>query len=172
MARISKWLKELLLRERCARRIALSVSLSIFIAFSPMIGFHTIMVFLFAWLFSLSPALIFAVSSGIHNPWTMIPIYATDHVVGDWLFKCLGISAQGCDPACLNFVSDFVARHIGIQGLSLSAFLVGGNLLALALSVILYPLVRHTATRFLQKRTIVPPSSVTEKTSDENCCSE
>jgi uncharacterized protein (DUF2062 family) len=149
MSRIRTWLADLLQRERCAKRLALSISLGVFVAFSPLIGLHTIMIFLFARLFRLNVALLFAISTVIHNPWTMIPIYASEHVVGSWLFRWVGVDAHTLDPSWLSWASDFVAHHVGIKGLSLGAFLLGGNLLAVLLSVILYPLVRYMCARSL-----------------------
>ncbi len=41
-------IRSFLKNERCPRRLAFSVSLAVFIAFSPFVGFHTAMVFLFS----------------------------------------------------------------------------------------------------------------------------
>ncbi|MFI5303954.1 MAG: DUF2062 domain-containing protein [Nitrospiria bacterium] len=56
------------------RKIALAFAIGVFIAFSPILGFHTIMVLLVAWLFRLNPVALFA-GAFVNNPWTFTPLY-------------------------------------------------------------------------------------------------
>ena len=55
-------------------RIALAFAVGVFIAFSPIIGLHTISVFVFAWMFRLSKVVVFSAAC-INNPWTIVPLY-------------------------------------------------------------------------------------------------
>src|SRR5581483_10373754 len=72
-------LKNLADQEHCSTKLALSFCVGVYIAFSPFIGLHTVMTFIFVWLFGLNLAATFTASWLINNPWTMIPIYSTDY---------------------------------------------------------------------------------------------
>lgn len=136
--------------ERCPRRLAFSVSLAVFIAFSPFVGFHTAMVFLFAWLFALNAAVLLAISMLINNPWTMVPIYAADHVVGDRIFSLFGIDGMNLNPDWVCSVNAWISHYTGLEGISLWAFLVGGNLLSIVLAITIYPIIRYVSIRRVQ----------------------
>lgn len=142
--------REFLQHERCPRRLAFSVSLAVFIAFSPFVGFHTVMVFLFAWLFTLNAAVLLAISMLINNPWTMVPIYAADHVVGNHLFYLCGIDGMNLNPDWICSVNSWISHYTGLEGISLWAFLVGGNLLSVVLAITTYPIIHYVSTRRIQ----------------------
>lgn len=72
--KIKKKFKEVLLLSDSPRKIALAFAIGVFIAFSPILGFHTIMVLLVAWLFRLNPVALFA-GAFVNNPWTFTPLY-------------------------------------------------------------------------------------------------
>ena len=132
--------ESLIKQERCAHKFALSCCTGVYIAFSPFVGFHTIMVFLFSWLFALNAAIMFSVSLFINNPWTMVPVYGIDYIVGDWLFNLLGINGVSWNPWwCYTLLTTYSSY----SGLSLGAFLVGGNLLGLSIGGIVYPIMRY-----------------------------
>lgn len=128
--------------ERCPRKLSFSVAISVFIAFSPFVGFHTLMAFAFSWFFALNVGILLALSNGINNPWTMLPIYATDHVVGDNILSWLGIDSMQLNPSWIVGINDWIFNHTGMQ-LKVWSFLVGGNLLSLLLAMIIYPIVRY-----------------------------
>lgn len=130
--------ERLLLQERSPHRLALTCSLGAFIAISPLIGAHTLMTFLFGWLLQLSIPAVFAVSFFINNPWTVVPIYSFDHIFGKWLFGVLNVDHTAWEPTWLESCYLFLKQHTGISGISLSALLVGGHVLALAAGVIAY----------------------------------
>ena len=136
--------------ESCPRRLAFSVSLAVFIAFSPFVGFHTAMVFLFSWLFALNAAVLLAISMFINNPWTMVPIYAADHIVGDRIFYFFGINSMEFNPDWVSSLNTWIHHYTGMEGISLWAFLVGGNLLSFLLAGITYPVVRYLSMRRVQ----------------------
>ena len=46
----------------------------------------------------------------------------------------------------------FLKEHTGINGLSLSAFLIGGNLLAIAISIALYPVMKRMFAAYLSRK--------------------
>jgi uncharacterized protein (DUF2062 family) len=149
------FLDKLIAHERSPRKLAATVCLGVYIGISPLVGFHTVMTFLFGWLFALNMAVLFSVSILIHNPWTTLPIYALDHYFGQWLFEIFNIDSMQFDPAWVESCNMMLKSYTGISGLSLSAFLVGGNLLALGISVMLYPVVKRAFTHYLSKKLLV-----------------
>jgi len=138
--------------EQSPHKLALTCALGVFIGISPLIGLHTVMTFVFAWLFSLNIATLFAISVLINNPWTMVPVYSIDHLFGTWLFNYLNIDYLQLEPVWVESCNVFLKEHTGITGLSLSAFLVGGNLLAIGISIILYPLAKRIFTNYLSNK--------------------
>jgi len=137
-------------KERCPRRLAFSISLAVFIAFSPFVGFHTAMVFLFAWLFALNAAVLLGISMFINNPWTMVPIYAADHFVGDSIFYLFGINSMDLNPDWVSSLNVWIFHYTGMEGISFWAFLIGGNLLSLLLAILVYPIIRYISMRRVQ----------------------
>jgi uncharacterized protein (DUF2062 family) len=113
------------------------------------------MTFFFAWFFALNIAVLFAVSFLIHNPWTTLPIYSLDHIFGKWVFNVLNIDYVQFDPSWVESFNNFLLQHTGISGLSLSAFLVGGNLLAVGVSVMLYPVLKRFFQAYLSRKLLV-----------------
>lgn len=55
-------------------RLALAFAIGAFIAFTPMVGLHTVIAFFLAWVFRWNKAVIFS-GTLICNPYTAIPIY-------------------------------------------------------------------------------------------------
>ena len=101
------------------------------------------MVFVLGWLFTLNCAVLLTVSCLVNNPWTMVPIYATDYLVGDWLLGFFGINGMNWNPAWVSYFNTFLTTHVGINGVSLWSFLIGGNLLGLCISGMLYPILKR-----------------------------
>lgn len=153
-ARIHQLITRMAASERCPSKLAFTCALGIYIGISPLIGLHTAMIFLFGWMFTLSIPMLFAVSVMIHNPWTMMPVYAIDHLFGKWLFTILQIDYLRWDPAWMETCNGFLYEHTGITGLSLTAFMVGGNLLAIGISVMLYPLMKRVFEKYLAKKIV------------------
>ena len=76
-------------------------------------------------------------------------VYAIDHLFGKWLFTLCKIEHSAWDPIWVESCNLFLKEYTGITGLSLSAFFVGGNLLAIGTSVMLYPIMKRVFTRYL-----------------------
>lgn len=149
LTRIHSLVARVMAYEKSPRKLAFTCALGIYIGISPLVGFHTAMVFVFGWMFALSIPLLFAVSMTIHNPWTMMPVYAIDHIFGKWLFTLLDIDHFAWDPVWVESCNFYLKQHTGITGLSLSAFFVGGNVLAVGVSVMMYPIMKHVFTKYL-----------------------
>lgn len=72
--------KRLFLLNDTPERLALAFALGVFLAFSPLLGLHTILAFCFSFLFGLNRVAML-VGVFVNNPWTLVPIYGA----GTWL---------------------------------------------------------------------------------------
>jgi len=153
--RLILWIDKLIAQEKSPKKLAITFCLGIYIGISPFAGFHTIMTFFLGWFFALNIAALFSVSFLIHNPWTTLPIYALDHAFGKWFLHLLGIDYVSFDPTWMESCNNFLMHHTGISGLSLSAFLVGGNLLAVGISVMLYPVAKRVLEGYISKKLLI-----------------
>lgn len=139
--------EQLVLKERSPHKLALSFCVGVYISFSPFIFFHTVMVLVFSWLFSLNIPAVFA-GAFVNNPWTMVPCYAAGYAVGEF---CLGtlcnINTVALNPAWMASINESLVHYIGMKGVALWSFLVGGNLLGITLGVMLYPVLTRIFAR-------------------------
>jgi uncharacterized protein (DUF2062 family) len=92
-----RWLRRtgqiLLHVEDSPSRVALAFAVGVFIAFSPLLGIHTLLAIVIAVAFRLSkPAIV--VGAWTNNPWTIAPMYSAGTLVGCFV---LGVS-----PASLS----------------------------------------------------------------------
>lgn len=143
--KIKDFLKKLALNEHDPRKLAIAFCVGVYIAFSPFPGFHTLMVIASAWFLSLNFAVVFAISCLINNPWTMVPVYASDHIVGDWIcYGLFGLESTVCwNPWWMHSINSWLAHYIAMPTISLWSFLIGGNLLGMGLAILLYPLMLY-----------------------------
>jgi len=112
-----------------AEHRARSFSTGIFIAFSPFLGGHTIMMLACKWLFSLHFPLLFF-STALNNPWTMIPFYTLDYLFGRWLVH----SVLGLNPSWQISLE----KIFGSGSICLWSFLIGGTVLGIVAALISY----------------------------------
>jgi uncharacterized protein (DUF2062 family) len=143
-----KWL----MAERSPKKLTFAFCWGTFIALAPIPGFHTPLLFLVSWLLGLNAVIVFAVVYLINNPWTMLPIYALDYLIGYWLvFSLAGIDLTPYNPSWMewfnNKVGVYLGRYLGIKKLCLWYFLFGGFLLALLTSLSIYPFVKRLFIR-------------------------
>gem|GEM_PF-1722567 len=144
---IVSFLERLVLKERSAQKLASSVSVGLFIAFSPYLFMHTVMTFFFAWVFSLNLPAVFA-GAFVNNPWTIVPVHSAGYFVGEFFFRSIcKIDPMSINPSWMSLVNEPIARLTGLKGVSFWSFMVGGNLLAIAVSVILYPILKRIFAR-------------------------
>lgn len=137
---------------RSRHTFALSCAVGVYISLSPFIGFHTIMVFLFSWLFALNFSVILAVSVMINNPWTMMPLYGVSHVVGDRTLSWMGFNHYSWNPSWISKGNALVAHYVGFSGFSFWAFMFGGNLLGIGCALIAYPIIRVVSGMMLRNK--------------------
>lgn len=146
--------KEMLLRERTPRKLAVASALGIFIAFSPFLGIHWLMTIAFAWIFSLNVAVIYAAAHVVNNPFTMVPVYWADYMFGKWLaHDIFGWDLYKFNPSWMQWLN-LKLSCLGIPNLSLWTFIVGGNILGLLAAVMAYPFLLQFYKRIKREPTV------------------
>ena len=150
------WIKRVFARllqyERCVQTFTLSCCVGIFIAFSPFVGFHTAMVFLFSWLFALNFSVVLAASIMINNPWSMAPVYGLSYLCGDWILSFFGVNHYAWNPSWVSKGNEFLSNYVSFSGFSFWAFMVGGNLLGIGFALLAYPIIKSVATAMVASR--------------------
>jgi len=121
-------------------RTALAFAIGVFIAFAPHYFFHTASAAFCGWMFRLNYAAIF-LGSFINNPWTFIPILAASLYTGLFLAGESSSTTIEWQHLTMNNLFDMLSHH-------LIPFLVGACTLAVVGSLIAYPLMRWTITRY------------------------
>ncbi len=138
------YFKKLAYEEKSPHKLALSFCMGAYIAFSPFPGLHTIMIFAFSVLFGLNLSVTFAAAYGINNPITLIPVYAADYGLGYWLLhKVLALDVAIINPWWMQSCSTFFEQKLGLALPCIWSFLIGGNILGIALAIILYPITKQ-----------------------------
>jgi uncharacterized protein (DUF2062 family) len=153
--RLGRAVKVLFHVEDSPHRIALSFALGVFIAFSPLLGLHTLMALGIAVAFRLSKAAII-VGIYVNNPWTIAPMYMGGTVLGCYL---LGVSTD--DLVHLRFDAQGWALYRSLADQLrpyLWPYVLGNTLLGILCGGLAYLLLR----RVLERRRKTPrlqPSS-------------
>jgi len=118
-------------------RIAMGFAVGIFLAFSPLLGLHTFLGLLIAFLIGLNRVAVL-VGVFINNPWTLIPIYG--------LAAYLGGLLVGYPPAMSSpsFEWNTLLQSSFWKGLAenpafLKALLIGSAILSTGCALISYP---------------------------------
>jgi len=169
--------ERLVLKERSARKLSLSFSVGLYIAFSPFLGMHTIMVIVSSWFFSLNGAAVFA-GAVVNNPWTMIPCHTAGYFLGDFFLKIIcRIDPIACNPSWMSFVNGPIYKMTGIKGVSFWSFFIGCNLLGILAAVILYPVCKLVFARLSSRKYKLALRQAQQGGQDklesnENSCSE
>jgi hypothetical protein len=136
-------------------RTALAFALGVFLAFSPLLGLHTALGILLAFLFRLNRV---AVLLGVWTnlPWFLVPYYAFATWVGAWLLgmpAVVNLPAAGfSDVLTLPFWEGMAAQW----RLLIPAFL-GSTLLAGLFAVAAYPLALTSIRRFGRRQSRAGP---------------
>jgi uncharacterized protein len=92
-SRLRRAVDGLLQLQDSPHRIALAFGLGIWIAFSPLLGLHTVMALGAAFAFRLSRAALL-LGAYVNNPWTIAPLYLAGTALGCAL---LGVSTVGLE---------------------------------------------------------------------------
>jgi uncharacterized protein len=125
----SKILRRLFLLNDTPERIALAFALGVFLAFSPLIGLHTLLGIILSLTFGLNR---FALLLGVfvNNPWTLVPIYAAGTYLGSLIVGFPRITSL---PAfkCSLLLSGKYWVHLASQWSFLKPLLLGSFILSM-----------------------------------------
>lgn len=150
---IRRFIHSLILKERDTSLLAASCALGIFLAFSPFIGLHTILAIILSWSLSLNFFVVFAVSHFVNNPWTMVPVYSLGYCVGEWVLGGIfGIDTIANNPTWMAYLNELLHSYTGLHSISWWSFILGGNLLGLAIAAMLYPIMKHFFSRLIPSK--------------------
>ena len=140
-SRIVNMLKSFVTKDASPHKLALALSIAMYIAFSPFLGLHTIMLIAAGWLFNLNIPFIVASGYTINNPWTMVPIYMGGYLFGYWILHVvMAIPVEGLNPSWMDWFSHKIMEYLHTKEPSFWAFMLGGNILGIVLAFITYPL--------------------------------
>jgi hypothetical protein len=123
-------------------RTALAFAIGVFIAFSPFLGFHTILATLIAFLFRFNKVAIYA-GTFINNPFlTLVPIIIASYAIGAFVLgRPLRISTTGIEllknPHLLT--ADYYHKLFRESWDIVWPFAIGGMVLSVVCSLIAYP---------------------------------
>ncbi len=123
-------------------RTALAFSIGVFIAFSPLLGLHTILATLVAFLFRFNKIAVYA-GTFINNPFvTLVPIIISSYAIGAFLLgRPLRIPAEGLallkDPHLLT--GEYYRNLFRESWYIVWPFTIGATVLSVVCSLIAYP---------------------------------
>ena len=136
-------------------RTALAFSVGVFIAFSPLLGLHTILATVIAFLFRFNKLAIY-VGTYVNNPFlTLGPIILLSYAVGAFLLgRPLRIPAEGIDLLrSPHPLTGAYYRQIFIHSWYIvKPFAIGATVLSVVCSAVAYPLTLWALRRHQQNR--------------------
>ena len=137
-------------------RTALAFSVGVFIAFSPLLGLHTILATVIAFLFRFNKVAIY-LGTYVNNPFlTLIPIILISYGVGAFLLgRPMRIPAEGIDllknP---HLLTGAYYRQVFIHSWYIvKPFAIGATVLSVVCSAVSYPLTLWALRKYRQSRT-------------------
>jgi uncharacterized protein (DUF2062 family) len=136
-------------------RTALAFSIGVFIAFSPFLGFHTIVATLIAFLFRFNKIAIYT-GTLINNPiLTLVPIIVVSYALGALIMgRPLKISDEGMSLLTHPriFSADYYRELVRETWEVVLPFTVGGLILSVICSLVAYPLTLRALRAYRQRR--------------------
>ena len=139
-SRVKNFFKDAIKKDTSPTKLAVAISFAAYVAFSPFLGFHTIMLIAFGWLFNINIPFLVGVGYAINNPWTMVPIYMSGYLFGYWLLHVfMAVPVEGLNPAWMAWFSHKIMDILHIKEPSFWAFMVGGNIVGLVFAFMTYP---------------------------------
>ena len=138
----SATIRRLLAIDDAPERTALAFSIGVFITFSPLLGLHTIIATLIAFVFRLNKIAIYT-GTYINNPFTLVPIIIVSYGIGAVLMgRPPRIPAEGMEllkhphPLTASYYRELFTSSWYL----VEPFALGGTLLSVVCSVASYPL--------------------------------
>ena len=123
-------------------RTALAFSIGVFITFSPILGLHTVIATVLAFLFRFNKVAIY-VGTYINNPFTLVPIIIVSYGIGAFILgRPLRIPEEGMEllkhPHPLTW--SYYRQLFTTSWYLVEPFAIGGMALSAVCSVVSYPL--------------------------------
>jgi uncharacterized protein (DUF2062 family) len=146
-----KFLGRLLKLDDTPQRVALAFAIGVALAFSPLLGLHTLLGLMVAFIFGLNRVAIL-VGLFVNNPWTLVPIYGAAAYVGGWL---IGFPASAALPDFgwqQLWRSSFWLQLVQ-QWRILKPVLVGSAILSVASAILSYMLALYILQKARSRRT-------------------
>lgn len=152
-SRVRRALQVLLHVEDTPHRIALAFAIGVWIAFSPLLGIHTVLALGIAFAFRLSRVAIL-LGAYINNPWTLAPLYLAGTVVGCGI---LGVPTEGLAELDWSLKgSEFYAHLMASLRPYLWPFVLGNTILGVAGGLLGYVILRRL---FERRRAAATPAA-------------
>jgi uncharacterized protein (DUF2062 family) len=140
MESLRQRLVQVLHLQETPHRTALAFAIGVFIAFAPHYLFHTASAMFCAWMFRLNYVAVF-LGALVNNPWTLIPILAASLYTGLFLVGESFPATVEWDQLTMDNIFDMLSPY-------LIPFLLGACTLAVLGSLLAYPVMRWTITRY------------------------
>ncbi|MEO8436109.1 MAG: DUF2062 domain-containing protein [Pyrinomonadaceae bacterium] len=142
-------------------RTALAFSIGVFITFSPILGLHTVIATVLAFLFRFNKVAIY-VGTYINNPFTLVPIIIVSYGIGAFLLgRPLRIPEEGMEllkhPHPLT--GSYYRQLFTTGWYLVEPFAIGGMALSVVCSVVSYPL----TLRWLRRHRLRKEEAAREK---------
>jgi len=131
-------LRKLLALDDTPERVALAFALGVVLAFSPLLGLHTILGLTLAFAFRLNRAAVL-IGVFVNNPWTIVPIYSAAAYLGWYLFAFPAVPhLPDFQWTSLWYGSFWV--NLWRNGAVLRPLVLGSTILSILAGVVSYPL--------------------------------
>lgn len=129
-------------------RTALAFAIGTFIAFSPVLGLHTILAALIAIVWRLNKVALFA---GVYltNPWTLAPVVGASWAIGKWFVATPPIVLPHFSISALTSAAFW--QQVGSQWQQLLPFAIGATILSIVCSLVSYPLMLYVLRSYRRK---------------------
>ncbi len=135
--RLGEWLRFALHTDDTPPRAALAFAIGVFIAWTPVFGFHTFLGLAIAFLFGLNRVAVMA-GTFVNNPWTFVPIYTASAWLGS-LLTGVEVSAPRLEGKSWSHFFDFLAQcRPWIVPMTTGTLILGSICALLSFPVILY----------------------------------
>jgi uncharacterized protein (DUF2062 family) len=150
-------------------RTALAFAIGTAIAFSPLLGLHTILAALIAIVWRLNKVAIFS-GSYLNNPWTVAPIVAFSWAIGRLIIGSPPIDLPEITAGAITTAAFW--QSIAAAWRQLLPFAVGASILSITTSLISYPVMLHFLRLYRRRnadgRSNPPATVVTRSVTERN----
>ena len=135
--RLGEWLRFALHTDDTPPRAAFAFAIGVFIAWTPVLGFHILLGLAIAFLFGLNRVAVMA-GTFVNNPWTFVPIYTASAWLGS-LLTGVEVSAPRLEGKSWSHFFDFLAQcRPWIVPMTMGTLVLGSICALLSFPIILY----------------------------------